>query len=98
MPAIYYVATRDSARGTIYLKLVNSVDTPQTVRVELKGVAAVEPTGTAITLTSASPTDTNSITEPTKIVPVTTQLTGLAPTFSRELAPYSITVLELKTR
>ena len=98
VPAIYYVATRDSARGTIYLKLVNSVDTPQTVRVELKGVAAVEPTGTAITLTSASPTDTNSITEPTKIVPVTTQLTGLAPTFSRELAPYSITVLELKTR
>ena len=98
VPAIYFVATRDGARGTIYLKLVNTVATAQTVRVELKGVAAVETEGVALTLSSANPADTNSIAEPTKVVPVEAKITGLAPTFTRELAPYSITVLELKAR
>jgi alpha-L-arabinofuranosidase len=98
VPAIYYVATRDTAKGTIFLKLVNSVATPQAVRVEIAGVKSVVATGTAITLSSANPTDTNSITEPTKIVPVTTKVSGLGSTFTRELAPYSITVLELSAR
>ncbi|HVS53374.1 MAG TPA: alpha-L-arabinofuranosidase C-terminal domain-containing protein [Opitutaceae bacterium] len=98
IPAVFYVATRDSAKGTIFLKLVNSVATPQTVRVELAGVAGLARDGTAITLSSADPADTNTIAEPKKVVPVTTKLSGLAPTFTRELAPYSITVLELPVR
>jgi alpha-N-arabinofuranosidase len=98
LPAIYYVATRDESSGTIFLKLVNAVDTPQPVRVELAGVNAIGREAMAITLSSANPTDTNSITEPTKIVPVTTRLANAAPTFTRELAPYSITVLVLPTR
>ncbi len=98
VPAIYYVATRDSAKGTIYLKLVNSVATPQTVQVELSGGASIASKGAAIVLTSTSPTDTNSITEPAKVVPVTMPLTGLGSTFTRELAPYSVTVLELPPR
>jgi alpha-N-arabinofuranosidase len=98
LPAIYYVATRDESSGTIFLKLVNAVDTPQPVRVELAGVNAIGREAMAITLSSANPTDTNSITEPTKIVPVTARLANAAPTFTRELAPYSITVLVLPAR
>jgi alpha-N-arabinofuranosidase len=98
VPTLFYVATRDTQSGTVYLKLVNAVDTPQTVRVELKGVAAVAPDGVAIVLSSGSPTDTNSITEPTKIVPVTTKVTGLGTSFTRDLAPNSVTVLQLQTR
>ncbi|HVU32210.1 MAG TPA: alpha-L-arabinofuranosidase C-terminal domain-containing protein [Opitutaceae bacterium] len=98
IPAVFCDATRESATGTVYLKLVNTVATPENVRVELSGVAGVDPRGAAIVLTSAAPDDTNSITEPRKVVPVTTDLTDLSPTFTRELAPYSVTVLVLKTR
>jgi alpha-N-arabinofuranosidase len=54
--------------------------------------------GTAITLSSAQPGDTNSITQPTKIVPVTTKATGLGPQFSYTFAPYSVTVLVISMR
>ena len=98
VPTLFYVATRDTPNGTIYLKLVNAVDTPQTVRVEVKGVATVAPEGVAIVLSSGSPTDTNSITEPTKVVPVTTKVSGLGTSFTRTLVPNSVTVLQLQTR
>ena len=45
---------------------------------------------------TASPDDTNSITEPAKIVPITTSVDGLGSSFTREFPPYSITILELR--
>ena len=45
---------------------------------------------------TASPDDTNSITETTKIIPVTTSVDGLGSSFTREFPPYSITILELR--
>jgi alpha-N-arabinofuranosidase len=98
VPTLFYVATRDTPNGTIYLKLVNAVEAPQTVRVEIKGVATVAREGVATVLSSASPTDTNTIAEPTKIVPVTTRVTGLGTSFTRTLVPNSVTVLQLQTR
>ena len=47
-------------------------------------------------LGAASPDDTNSSTEPTKIVPVTSSVDGLGSSFTREFPPYSITILELR--
>ena len=49
-------------------------------------------------LKADSPDETNSIQEPTKVVPVTEKVDGLGMDFTREFPPYSITVLELKTR
>ena len=95
---IFFDATRDSGNGTIYLKVVNELGTPQPVRIEISGVTAVEPEGAAVVLKANSPDDTNSIGEPTKIVPVTRTVGGLGTDFTREFPPYSITVLELKTK
>ena len=67
------------------------------VRIEIKGVATIAPEGVAIVLAASNPTDTNSIAEPTKIVPVTTKVTGLGTSFTRTLAPNSVTVLQLPT-
>jgi alpha-N-arabinofuranosidase len=97
LAAVYHAVTRDSTNGTVFVKLVNVVGAPQTVRLELAGVNNLRPEGTAIVLTSATPADTNSIAEPTKVVPVTTKFTGVAPAFTRTLEPYSITVLQLET-
>ena len=47
-------------------------------------------------LKAAGPDDTHSITDPTKIAPVTTSVDGLGSSFTREFPPYSITVLELR--
>jgi alpha-N-arabinofuranosidase len=42
--------------------------------------------------------DTNSITEPDKVVPRTESVNGLGADFAREFPAYSVTVLKLKTK
>ena len=96
VPTLFFDATRDSKTGEIYLKIVNRAATPQPIRVELSGIASVDPKGQTIAIAASSPTDTNSIAEPTKIVPVTTPVDGLSTTFTRTFPPYSITVLVMK--
>jgi alpha-N-arabinofuranosidase len=96
VPMLFFDATRDSQTGTIYLKVVNRAGAPQPVRVEITGLGAIETKGQAITLSASSPDDTNSIAEPAKIVPITTNVEGLGANFTRTFPPYSITVLEIK--
>ncbi len=90
--------TRDSKTGTVYVKMVNSSAQPQPVHVTLTGAGSVAPTGTAIVLSGTGPQDTNTITEPTKIVPVTTQASGLGTDFTYTFAPYSVTILKMQAR
>ena len=76
VPTLFWSATRDTKTGTVFLKIVNRAAAPQPLRVEFSGLANVDAKGQAVTLSAASPTDTNSITEPTKIVPVTSRRGG----------------------
>lgn len=78
--------------------MVNELGTPLPVRIEISGLINVEPEGTAIVLKANSLKDTNSIDQPRNIIPVTETVGGLGTDFTRKLPPYSITVLELKTR
>jgi len=94
---IFFDATRDSQSGTIYVKVVNSLGTPQPVKIQISGAASVAAEGEAIVLKANSPEDTNSIQEPDKIVPATEKVEGLGTDFTRDFPPYSITVLKLKT-
>lgn len=98
VPTLFFSATKSAQRGEIYLKVVNAIGTEQTVKVELSGAGAVAEEGKAITLRSARPDDTNTITEPTKIVPVATRALGLGAQFSYRFAPYSVTVLVLSDK
>lgn len=96
VPTLFFNATRDSKTGTILLKVVNSAGTAQTVRVEINGVADVDPKGEAVVMSANSTSDVNSITEPMKIVPVTTNVEGLGTNFTRAFPAYSIIVLRMK--
>jgi alpha-L-arabinofuranosidase len=98
VPTLFHSATRDSKTGVVYLKIVNRASTPQAVRVEIAGLASVESRGQTIALTAASPDDTNSIDEPAKISPKTATVDGLGASFTRSYPPYSITVLEMKSK
>jgi len=90
-------ATRDSGSGEIFLKLVNPHAAAQPLRIEIKGVKALASKASAITLTG-NLDDSNSITQPRKIVPVTKTVRGVKPAFTYTLPPHSIVVLKLKER
>jgi len=98
VPLLFFDATRDSRTGTLYVKAVNRTGKQVPVHIVLSGVKNIDATAQAITMAAASPEDTNSITEPEKIVPVTSRVNRAGPDFTRTLPPYSITVLQLKGR
>jgi len=98
LPTLFYVATRDSKTGVVYLKMVNPLDTPQDVRVEIHGAGAVGPDGESVIMKASSLAATNSLEEPRKIVPVTARESGFGASFIRTLAPYSINILKISTR
>jgi len=98
VPTMFFSATRSEQRGEIYLKVVNAIGTAQTVQVDLAGTAKVAAEGKAIVLSSARKEDTNTIAEPTKVVPVTSKASGLGKQFSYSFAPYSVTVLVLSNK
>jgi len=89
------VVTKDSATGKIYFTLVNPSSAAQVVNINLSGAGSLPATGTATTLSPASPTDTNTITDPDKITPTTTPISGVSAAFARSVPAYSVTVLTL---
>ena len=98
VPTLFHGATRDSKTGVIYLKLVNPLGTPQDVHLEIKGSASVGSEGESVVMKADNPSDTNSIAEPRKIVPVTARESGFGARFTRTLAPYSINILKISTK
>jgi alpha-N-arabinofuranosidase len=97
VPTVFYSATRDVKSGTIYLKIINTTGKQQPLEINLKGIAKVSQDATLIVIKGDKSGDTNTITEPQKIMPVTSQISGIAPAFTRTLDPYSISILQIKT-
>jgi alpha-N-arabinofuranosidase len=95
--AIQGSATRDSRTGEMFVKLVNPQATAETLNIHLKGVAALSPKGSVITL-SGNPEDSNSMAQPEKVLPVTTTVSDVKSEFIYTMPPNSIVVLKLKTR
>ena len=93
-----YSVTRQTATGKVFLKVVNPGPAAHTVKIELNGLEKVQPIGAAITLSASGPKATNTLAEPTKIVPVTTPLNNVASGFEYTFPAWSITVLELNTQ
>ena len=91
LPGIFASATRDTKSKVSYLKIVNALDTPQTVNLDLKG-AQILGEGT-ITVLSGDLKAMNTIAEPKKIAPETSAL----PTGPLTLKPHSVNVLKLPT-
>jgi len=96
-PSLYFVATKDSKTGMVYLKVVNTADHEQPATLDLKGASTVASVGSVVVLKGDHPEDTNSITDPEKIVPVTSQLSGVGKSFSHTFPAYSVSILRIKT-
>jgi alpha-N-arabinofuranosidase len=98
IPNLFFDATRDSASGLIYVKVVNSTGSALPVRIKINGVGEVARKGEVIRLSAASPDDTNSLNDPIKVIPVTAKAKGLGADFTRTFEPYSISILKIKTK
>ena len=90
-------ATKDSKTGAIFIKYVNPQSSSQTVRIELKGIRSVAPTGMVLQI-AADPAATNAIDDPTKVVPIPGRVNGIGLSFPYTFPPNSITVLRLDAR
>jgi len=96
VPTVFYAATKDEKTGAIYLKVVNALGKVQPVTINLKGITNLSKNAILVVIKGTKPLDTNTITEPEKIVPVTSKIKGIAAVFSQKLAPYSVNVYKLQ--
>jgi alpha-N-arabinofuranosidase len=93
---LFYSVTNDTTKGSTYLKLVNASSKPQPVEATITG-ASPSSTATVYTLSGHSTAETNSITDPRRIVPVKSSVkTGSR--FTHTIPPYAIQVIVLDTR
>jgi alpha-N-arabinofuranosidase len=88
--------TRDSRSRILYVKLVNPGAAAAPVQLNVTG-ATLRPTATALTL-AADPQATNSIDAPARVVPVTSQVMGVAPGFTYTVPANGVVVLKLGLR
>jgi alpha-N-arabinofuranosidase len=92
---LFYTVTRDPAKGIVYLKLVNASSKAQDVKIMLNGANSIKATAKLVQLSAATTAATNSITDPTRVVPVESLVKGVSKEFTRTLPGYSIDVLEI---
>jgi len=64
----------------------------------LHGMESIVPTGKAIVLTSGSPGDENSFSQPTKVAPMEKIASGLGASFQYEFPANSVTILHINRR
>jgi alpha-L-arabinofuranosidase len=94
-PRLFCSVTENAAKHVLFVKIVNADSMPQAVDVKIEGAHSVLSDGKLISLSAKTPDETNTISEPEKIVPVETPLTNAAASFRHTLPAYSIHVLEL---
>ncbi|HEX8713427.1 MAG TPA: alpha-L-arabinofuranosidase C-terminal domain-containing protein [Terracidiphilus sp.] len=94
-PRLFESATYDSKTHHLFLKLVNASSVVQPVEIKLDGANRVAGKATVITLSGKTTQETNSITEPTHIVPVTSAISDAAAGFHYRVPRYSIQVLDI---
>ncbi|MGZ3754131.1 MAG: alpha-L-arabinofuranosidase C-terminal domain-containing protein [Mucilaginibacter sp.] len=97
IPAMFYVATRDTKSGKLYLKVVNAGAKAQQVDIDLKGAEKISSEGISVVIKGDKPEDTNTINDPEKIIPVTSGVKGIGKKFTRTFDAYSVTVLQINT-
>jgi len=96
MKHLYASATLAKAGGEVILKVVNVSSTARTTDIKLNGVGKLTSPATAIVLTSGNPSDENTLDNPTKVAPVTENVTTSGTAFRHAFPGNSVTVLRLK--
>ncbi len=94
-PRLFESATFNSQTRHLYLKLVNASSEPQPVQITLNGADNVRRTASVTTLSGETTQQTNSITDPARIVPAIGNITVAGTFFIYNLPKYSIQVIDI---
>lgn len=92
---MYSNATYDSTSKLLYVKVVNTSESAQTTKIDLKGLNINKVNGTVTELSSANLTDENSLVTPTSIAPVVTVIDSCGTLFNYTLKPKSVNIFKL---
>ena len=95
---VFYSVTDDPGKSAVYLKLVNATSMPQPMAITLDGAPQIAKQGSLVTLTGTNPSETNTIRNPTRIVPVTTPFGAAGTHFNHTVPPFSVQVIALSTK
>ncbi len=80
-PRLFYSVTRDSRNGKLFLKIVNAASDSQEIEIELGGADKVKREAELITLHGHTNEETNTISDPNRIVPVQSKISNAAGKF-----------------
>jgi alpha-N-arabinofuranosidase len=97
-PRLFYSVTRDAAKGVLFLKVVNASSILHELNIKLTGAGQVEKNAKLIRLTAQTTAETNTLWEPTKIIPVESSIANVSDSFRYTFSPYSISIIEFHTR
>jgi len=86
---------RDRATSTLILKIINPSDGASVLKIDLRGASGVASDANVITL-AADPQGTNTLQDPQKIIPVSSQISGVSASFDHTFAAHSVTVISIK--
>ena len=92
---LYATVCYDDESREHIIKLVNTGTEARETEVVIQAGASVKPQASVVTLSTADPGDRNTIEEPDKVVPVSTELQVVNGAVRLELKPYSLTVIRL---
>ena len=90
----FYSITEDTGKKRLYLKLVNASSDPQPVDIHIDGGHPAAQ-GTVVMLRADNPQATNTLDQPTAIVPVEKPLTNVSANLHYTAPRYSIQVLQI---
>lgn len=93
---VFTSVTRDPSKGALYVKLVNASTEPQEVKVSIAG-SHVRSSATLWSLHGATRAETNSITDPKRIVPVKSTV-KVGDSFRHMVPPLSVEVMILDAK
>ena len=95
---LHQVVTRDDKTGDLLVKVVNSSESVIRTPVTIDGARGIRREATRTEMTSSSLTDRNTMSAPTKIVPVTRTVRGVSDSFTYDFPASSITFLRLSVK
>ncbi|MGA3067599.1 MAG: alpha-L-arabinofuranosidase C-terminal domain-containing protein [Tepidisphaeraceae bacterium] len=94
LPTFFALASRAAQGRELFIQAVNTSDHARRIQIELEGFEHFEPWADTEVLTG-QPTDSNSTTNPKKIVPHRRDITEVSPIFQHEFPPNSVTQIRL---
>ncbi|MGA9463714.1 MAG: alpha-L-arabinofuranosidase C-terminal domain-containing protein [Terracidiphilus sp.] len=93
-PKLFYSITANAAKKQLYLKLVNASSDAQPIDINLEG-ASLANTAKLVSLHAHDMRETNSITDPERIIPVDSTLHNVGNHFHHTVPGYSIQVIQI---